>query len=150
MAAAVFCLFFTSQKINIKRSPNTTKFFGEFLWTRTPRMGQRRTRGVPRGGHNPPGCAWGPRRAQVGCAHLSGLPHPLFALEIPEYSETHRGYPRSEVSPPQASVATGNQSRSRSGTLPEGGIITSGHLHHPGGHHDEEGVVHLGAEGLYQ
>src|SRR3989337_2504910 len=36
--------------------------------------------GVLRGGHNPPGCAWGPRRAQVGCAHLGGLPHPLFTL----------------------------------------------------------------------
>ena len=23
-----------------------------------------------------------------------------------------------------------------------GGIISGGHLHHPGGHHDEEGVVH--------
>jgi hypothetical protein len=36
--------------------------------------------GVPRGGHNPPGRAWGPRRTQVGCAHLGGLPHPLFTL----------------------------------------------------------------------
>jgi hypothetical protein len=35
-----------------------------------------------------------------------------------------------------------NQSRPRSGTLPEGEIITGGHLHHPGGHHDEEGVGH--------
>ena len=35
-----------------------------------------------------------------------------------------------------------NQSRPRSETLPEGGIITGGHLHHPGSHHDEEGVVH--------
>ena len=44
--------------------------------------------------------------------------------------------------PPQASVATENQSRPRSSTLSEGGIISGGHLHHPGGHHDEEGVVH--------
>ena len=27
-----------------------------------------------------PGRAWGPRRAQVGCAHLGGLTHPLFTL----------------------------------------------------------------------
>jgi hypothetical protein len=31
-----------------------------------------------------------------------------------------------------------------SGTLPEGEIITGGHLHHPGGHHYEDGVVHPG------
>ena len=35
---------------------------------------------VGRGGHNPPGHARPPWRAQVGCAHLGGLPHPLFAL----------------------------------------------------------------------
>ena len=36
--------------------------------------------GVPREGHNPLGRTWGPRRAQVGCTHLGGLSHPLFAL----------------------------------------------------------------------
>ena len=35
-----------------------------------------------------------------------------------------------------------NQSRPHPGTPPEGEIITSGHLHHPSGHHNEEGVVH--------
>ena len=35
-----------------------------------------------------------------------------------------------------------NQSGPCSGTLPEGEIITEGHLHDSGGHHDEEGVVH--------
>jgi hypothetical protein len=28
----VFCLFFVSQKIHIKRSPNTIKFYGELFW----------------------------------------------------------------------------------------------------------------------
>ena len=42
----------------------------------------------------------------------------------------------------KVSVSVRSQSRPRSGTPPEGGIITGGHLHHPGGHHDEEGVVH--------
>ena len=46
------------------------------------------------------------------------------------------------VPPPQASVATKNQLGPCSGTLPEGGIITGGHLHHPRALHDEEGVVH--------
>ena len=36
--------------------------------------------GVPRGAHNPLGRAWAPRRALVGCAHLGGLPYPLFTL----------------------------------------------------------------------
>ena len=49
---------------------------------------------------------------------------------------------RSGVPPPQASVATKNQSGPCSGTLPEGGSLTGGHLHHPGALHDEEGVVH--------
>ena len=40
-----FPIFFTSQKSNIKRSPNATKLYGEFLWAR------RNTTG--------PGCAWG-------------------------------------------------------------------------------------------
>ena len=38
--------------------------------------------GVPRGGYNPPGHAWGPRHAQVGCAHLSGLPTPSLPYEF--------------------------------------------------------------------
>ena len=40
-------------------------------------------RGAPevgRGGHNPPGSAWAPWRAQVGCAHLVG---PLWYLLAP-------------------------------------------------------------------
>ena len=47
--------------------------------------------GVPRGGHNLPGRAKALWRAQVGCAHLGDLPHPVFALQIPKYSETLRG-----------------------------------------------------------
>ena len=47
---AVFCLFFTSQEINIKRSPNTVKLFVDFLWTRRHPAGRRSTWGVPRGG----------------------------------------------------------------------------------------------------
>ena len=49
---------------------------------------------------------------------------------------------RSGVPPPQASVATKNQSGPCSGNLPEGGSLTGGHLHHPDALHDEEGVVH--------
>src|SRR6266536_3919701 len=36
-------MFFTSQKINIKRSPNAAKLYGDFLWTRRHPMGQGST-----------------------------------------------------------------------------------------------------------
>ena len=62
--------------------------------------------------------------------------------KIPIYKETPEKKPRSGVPPPQAFVATKNQSGPCSGTLSEGEIITGGHLHHPDALHDEEGVVH--------
>ena len=66
----------------------------------------------------------------------------FFLLYIPIYPKTIGEQNRSGVPPPQASIATKNQSGPYSGTLPEGGSITGGHLHHPGALHDEEGVVH--------
>ena len=57
---AVFCLFFTSQKINIKRSPNAAKLFVEFLWTRRHPVGQRSTWGCPEGGTAHQGAPGGP------------------------------------------------------------------------------------------
>ena len=89
-----------------------------------------------------PGHARWPRRAQVGCAHLEAHLRVISTLKNPINRETIINNPRSEVPPPQASVSTKTQPRPRSGTLPEGEIITDGHLHHPGGYHDEEGVVH--------
>ena len=65
-------------------------------------------------------------------------PAPIYTL----YPKTSKTEDRSGVPPPQASVATKNQSGPCSGTLPEGDPITGGHLHHPGAIHDEEGVVH--------
>jgi hypothetical protein len=83
-----------------------------------------------------------PGHALRACGPLRYLldlfPTPKILINI----ETSKKNPRWEVPPPQASVATKNQSRPRFGTLPEGEIITEGHLHHPGGLHDEEGVVH--------
>ena len=81
-----------------------------------------------------------------------GVPHPhgpiaapltdFFRLYISIYPKNIGEQNRSGVPPPQASVATKNQSGPCSGTLSEGGSLTSGHLHHPGVLHDEEGVVH--------
>ena len=93
-------------------------------------------------GHKTPGCAWWARLASVGCAHLEAHLRVKPMPKNPINRETIGNNPRSEVSPPQSSVAMKNQSRHRSSTLTEGEIITGGHLHHPVGHHDEEGVVH--------
>ena len=82
------------------------------------------------------------RACPVDCVHLEAHPSVKPMPKNPINRETIRNNPRSEVPPPQASVSTKNQSRLHSGTLPEGEIITGGHLHHPGSHHDEEGVVH--------
>ena len=71
-----------------------------------------------------------------------GDPPDLFATpKTPINIETPEKKPRSGVPPPQASVATKNQSGPYSGTLPKGGSLTNSHLHHPGALHDEEGVV---------
>ena len=63
-------------------------------------------------------------------------------LKILINRETPRKKPRTPLSPPQASVLKQSHLEAFSGTLPEGEIITGGHLHHLGSLHDEEGVVH--------
>ena len=73
---------------------------------------------------------------------LAAPPTYFSLLYIPIYPENIQEHHRSGVPPPQASVATENQSGPCYGTLPEGGIITGGHLHHPGGHHYVEAIVH--------
>ena len=65
----------------------------------------------------------------------------FFRLYISIYPKNIGEQNRSGVPPPQASVATKNQSGPCSDTLPEGGTLTGRHLHHPGALHDEEGVV---------
>ena len=76
---AVFCLFFTSQEINIKQSPNIVKLFGDFVEPEGTQWARAAPGGALRG-HNPPGRTRPPWRAQMGCAHLGGLPYSFFAL----------------------------------------------------------------------
>ena len=66
----------------------------------------------------------------------------FFRLYISIYPKNIREQNRSGGPPLQASVATKSQLGPCSGTLPEGGSLTGGHLHHPDALHDEEGVVH--------
>ena len=87
---AVLSMFFTSQKILIKRSPNATNLYEDFLWTRRKKLGPGCTWGEFRGGDNPPGHARGPRRALVGCAH-PGCPRTASLLyKYPNISRTVR------------------------------------------------------------
>ena len=78
----------------------------------------------------------------LSCGPLEPSPTDFFRLYIPIYPKTIEYEDRLGVPPPQASVATKNQSGPCSGTLPEGESLSGGHLHHPGDLHDEEGVVH--------
>ena len=82
----------------------------------------------------------GPR--PLPCRRLVDPPDLFPMPKIPINIETPEEKPRSGVPPPQAYVATINRSRPSSSTLPEGGSLTGGDLHHPGALHDEEGVVH--------
>ena len=75
------------------------KLLEEFLWTTTPRIGQRITRGVPRGGHNPPG------RALVACAHLGASYTASLLYKYPNIPET-LGRRRKKFHPPQVPEIT--------------------------------------------
>ena len=60
---------------------------------------------------------------------------------IPTYPKTSRTEDRSGVPPPEASVAAKIQSRPVLAPCWRAQSLSSGHLHHPGALHDEEGVV---------
>ena len=111
-------------------------FYGPEEAHRALELGQKSHEATTSLGGAPLGCA--PLACRRLVAPLDLFPTP----KIPINTETPRKKPRSGVPPPQASRATKNQSGARFGTLSEGKTITGGHLHHPGGLHDEEGVVH--------
>ena len=132
-----FAYFSVSKKRNIKRSRNGTKSTKEVIfgrkatrWTWTPRQEPREV--LTRVGGAP---------CLVGCGAPEAPPTYFLHPYILTYPKTSRTDDRSGVPPPEASVATKSQSGPCSGTLPEGGTLTGGHLHHPGALHDEEGVV---------
>ena len=83
-----------------------------------------------------------PRHVGLPCGRLGHLLDVRPTSRFPINIETPRNKSRSGLLPLQASVAMKNQSGARSGTLPEEETITVGHLYHPGGFHDEEGVLH--------
>ena len=90
----------------------------------------RRVKGVPY-----------PLGVPSGLVGSSWTPDLFLTPKITINIETPRNKLRLGVPPPQASIATKNQSGAHFGTLPEGETITGGHLHYPSALHDEEGVV---------
>ena len=140
--AHIAAYFSISKKRNIKWNPNGMKPLGalflEQKWSRRLGLEVKEASRWPWG--------WGARpptgHASLSCGPLEAPPTNFFRLYIPIYPKTIREHNRSGVPPPQASVATKNQSGPCSGTLPEGWSLTDGHLHHPSALHDEEGVVH--------
>ena len=138
-----YAYFSVSRKRNIRWSQNGMKSTREVIfgrkatrWTWSARQERREVLTRVGGAPTPLGRAPLPRGPPFG------PPTYFFHPYIPTYPKTSRTEDRSGVPPPQASVATKNQSGPCSGTLPEGDPITGGHLHHPGAIHDEEGVVH--------
>ena len=67
--------------------------------------------GEPRGAHEGGGRAHPPRRATLPRGQPGGPPTYFFLPYIPIYPKNFRGHNRSGVPPPEASVATKNQSR---------------------------------------
>ena len=127
-----------------KSSRNGLKIYGDILWTkrepRTTRVGPEESWANDKVGGMPYPPA--PGRVPLPCLCLVDPFDVTPTVKITINTKKPNNKPRSGVLPPQASVATKKQSRARSGTLPEGETITCGHLHHPGGLHDKEGVVH--------
>ena len=66
----VFCMFFVSQSIHIKRSPKAIKFHGELFWNICDFWELESPQTEAHTAHKTPGRARGPWRAVVGCAHL--------------------------------------------------------------------------------
>jgi hypothetical protein len=109
--------------------------FLERMWSRRLGVEVKEASRLPRG--------WGPptRHAPLSRGPLERPPTDFFHLYKSIYPKNIEDDNTSRVPPPQASVASKNLSGARYGTLPEGGSLTGGHLHHPGALHDEEGVV---------
>ena len=136
-ASLCFSLFLSFIEKEYQMESNWPENLRWILWTRrsprSKRVGPEESRPNPKTG----GSALPPGRVLLSCRWLVDPPDLFPTPKIPINIEAPRNKPRLGVPPPQASVPTKNQSGPCSGTLWEGGIITGGHLHHPGALHDE-------------
>ena len=131
-----FCLFqcFEEKEYQTESKRNET-FWRSYFWKESNLIDLECTSGKKQGSHEVGG-------APTPLGRISSLAY-FFRLYISIYPKNFREQNRSGVPPPQASVATKSQSAPCSGTLPEGGSLTGGHLHHhPDDLHDKEGIVH--------
>ena len=65
----VFCLFFVSQNIQIKWSPNAVKIYGDLFWNICDFWEKESTWDDARGAHKLEGCSPYPGRAQQACGY---------------------------------------------------------------------------------
>ena len=142
MPVAVFCLFLVFQKIHIKWSPNAAKLFDDFFWKETDPGSFGGAAEEPQGPHKPPGratppgvpwCLVGPLWhlfAWLQCWKILYIQKPP-KVNLDEFLRHRKPlYLHDLIYSPFLAPCRRGES------------ITRGHLHHPGGLHDEEGVVH--------
>ena len=136
-----FAYFRVSQKKNIKPSPSGMKPSGKLFleWKQSKRLGfyVREASRKPRGREVRPTPWARPHPHGPLVAPLTDF----FHLYISIYPKNIREQNRLGGPPPEASVATENQSRPVLARCRRGESLSGGHLHHPGALHDEEGVV---------
>ena len=136
-----YAYFSVSRKRNIKRSQNGTKSTGEVIFARKATRWTWSARQEIREVLTRVGDAPAPWACPLPCGTPVAPPTYFLHPYIPTYPKTCRTEPRSGVPPPEASVATKNQSRPVPAPCRRGQSFSGGHLHHPGALHDEEGVV---------
>ena len=116
---AVVCMFFTSQEINIKRSPNATKLHGNFFWTRRNIMG--------------PGCSWG--SLEEGTPHQGapggpGAPWCVVPTSVAPWTASllykYPNIPETQARKSIPVTAESRTTRSNLGTITEGFIMPIG------------------------
>ena len=129
------------EKEYLTESKRNESFGRSYFWKESNLIDLECTSGKKRGSHEVGGAPTPLGRALHPRGPLVAPLTYFFRLYISIYPKMIGEQNRSGV-PPQASVATKNQSGPCSGTLSEGGSLTGGHLQHPGALHDEEGVVH--------
>ena len=135
-----FCLFqcFEEKEYQTESKRNEINW-RSYFWKESYRMDLDPTSGAKGGSHEGGGT---PARAHPLPRGAPEAP-PTYFLHpyILTYPKTSRTDNRSGVPPPEASVATENQSRPVPAPCRRGESLSGDHLHHPGALHDEEGVV---------
>ena len=111
MPVSIFPCFRVSQKMKIKQSPINLKLHGTYCWIRSNHGDLESMSRKLRGGHEVGGAHTPLRRTLHPRGPLMAPLTYLFHPFIPTYPKTIEEHNRSGVPPPEASVATENQSR---------------------------------------